>query len=513
MCGIIGVVGKNPVNQLLYDGLLVLQHRGQDAAGIVTCDGNTFYMHKNNGLVQDVFQTRHMRSLTGNAGIAHVRYPTAGSSSAAEAQPFYVNSPFGIVLGHNGNLTNSSQLKEEMFRQDLRHINTSSDSEVLLNVLAHEIERTAHNAVLNTDMVFEAVAGVHKRCRGAYGVVAMIANFGLLAFRDPNGIRPLVIGKHESPQGIEYIVASESVALDVLGFKLVRDVEPGEAIFIDMDGNFFSRQCAEHAKLNPCIFEYVYLARPDSVIDGVSVYQTRLHMGETLAEKIRKEWADLHIDVVIPIPDTSRPSALQLANALNLTYREGFIKNRYIGRTFIMPGQALRKKSVRQKLNPIGMEFKGKNVLLVDDSIVRGTTSQQIVQMARDAGANKVYLASAAPPVRFPNVYGIDMPTRNELLATGRSDEEICHEIGADALIYQDLDALIKVVQMGNPNIKAFDCSCFDGNYVTGDVDESYLAVIESARSEGLKFKKPANSSTQLDLNLVTAKEHEEEAA
>jgi amidophosphoribosyltransferase len=362
-------------------------------------------------------------------------------------------------------------------------------------------------------MVFEAVAGVHKRCLGAYGVVAMIANFGLLAFRDPNGIRPLVIGKNESPQGVEYIVASESVALDVLGFKLVRDVAPGEAIFIDMDGNFFSRQCAENPKLNSCIFEYVYLARPDSVIDGVSVYQTRLHMGESLAEKIREEWKDLHIDVVIPIPDTSRPSALQLANALNLTYREGFIKNRYIGRTFIMPGQALRKKSVRQKLNPIGMEFKGKNVLLVDDSIVRGTTSQQIVQMARDAGANKVYFASAAPPVRFPNVYGIDMPTRDELLATGRSDEEICLEIGADALIYQDLDALIKAVQLSNPDIKSFDCSCFDGNYVTGDVDEHYLAVIESARSEGLKFKKPTNSSTQLDLNLVNAKEHEEEAA
>ncbi|PKO52090.1 MAG: amidophosphoribosyltransferase, partial [Betaproteobacteria bacterium HGW-Betaproteobacteria-2] len=357
MCGIIGVVSKSPVNQLLYDGLLVLQHRGQDAAGIVTCDGNTFYMHKSNGLVQDVFQTRHMRSLVGNAGIAHVRYPTAGSSSAAEAQPFYVNSPFGIVLGHNGNLTNSAQLKQEMFRQDLRHINTNSDSEVLLNVLAHEIERTAHNAVLNTDMVFEAVAGVHKRCKGAYGVVAMIANFGLLAFRDPHGIRPLVIGKNETAEGVEYVVASESVALDVLGFTLLRDVEPGEAIFIDMDGNFYSRQCAVNPKLTPCIFEYVYLARPDSVIDNVSVYQTRLHMGESLAEKIHREWKDLQIDVVIPIPDTSRPSALQLANALNLTYREGFIKNRYIGRTFIMPGQALRKKSVRQKLNPIGMEF------------------------------------------------------------------------------------------------------------------------------------------------------------
>lgn len=505
MCGIIGIVGKNPVNQLLYDGLLVLQHRGQDAAGIVTCDGNTFFMHKNNGLVKDVFHTRHMRNLIGNAGIAHVRYPTAGSSNAAEAQPFYVNSPFGIVLGHNGNLTNSEQLKSEMFRQDLRHINTNSDSEVLLNVLAHEIEKTSRNAVLNTDMVFDAVAGVHKRCKGAYGVVAMIANFGLLAFRDPNGIRPLIIGKSESDKGTEYIVASESVALDVLGFQIVRDVEPGEAVFIDMEGNFYSRQCAEDAKLNPCIFEYVYLARPDSVIDGVSVYQTRLDMGKSLADKIKREWADKQIDVVIPIPDTSRPSALQVGLALGLDYREGFIKNRYIGRTFIMPGQALRKKSVRQKLNPIGIEFKGKNVLLVDDSIVRGTTSQQIVQMARDAGANKVYFASAAPPVRFPNVYGIDMPSREELLATGRTDEEICKEIGADALIYQDLDALINDIKVRNPKIKAFDCSCFDGKYVTGDITEEYLEKIEAVRADGKKSQKPANSITQLDLNLINA--------
>ncbi|MEQ1602712.1 MAG: amidophosphoribosyltransferase [Methylophilaceae bacterium] len=505
MCGIIGIVGKSPVNQVLYDGLLVLQHRGQDAAGIATCDGNTFYMHKSNGLVQDVFQTRHMRNLIGNAGIGHVRYPTAGSSSAAEAQPFYVNSPFGIVLGHNGNLTNSAQLKQEMFRQDLRHINTNSDSEVLLNVLAHEIESSTRSAVLDADMIFQAVAGVHNRCRGAYAVVAMVANFGLLAFRDPNGIRPLVIGERMSEQGLEHIVASESVALDVLGYKLVRDVAPGEAIFIDMEGNFYSRQCAENAKLTPCIFEYVYLARPDSVVDGVSVYQTRLHMGESLAEKIHREWRDLPIDVVIPIPDTSRPSALQLANALNLTYREGFIKNRYIGRTFIMPGQALRKKSVRQKLNPIGMEFKGKNVLLVDDSIVRGTTSKQIVQMARDAGANKVYFASAAPPVRYPNVYGIDMPTRDELLATDRTDAEICAEIGADALIYQDLEALVHDIRLSNPDIEFFDCSCFDGNYVTGDIDEAYLAKIEAARGDAAKQDKPANSSTQLDLNLVPA--------
>ena len=505
MCGIIGVVGKKPANQLLYDGLLVLQHRGQDAAGIVTCDGGTFYMHKSNGMVQDVFHTRHMRNLSGTAGIAHVRYPTAGSSSAAEAQPFYVNSPFGIVLGHNGNLTNSEQLKREMFRQDLRHINTNSDSEVLLNVLAHEIEQTAHNFVLDVDMVFNAVVGVHRRCRGAYAVVAMIANYGMLAFRDPFGIRPLVIGKLETEKGTEYVVASESVVLDVLGFKLLRDVAPGEAVFVDMDGNFYSRQCAEMPILSPCIFEYVYLARPDSVIDGVSVYQTRLHMGESLAEKIRREWKHLEIDVVIPIPDTSRPSALQLANVLNLTYREGFIKNRYIGRTFIMPGQALRRKSVRQKLNPIGMEFKGKNVLLVDDSIVRGTTSKQIVQMARDAGANQVFFASASPPVRFPNVYGIDMPSRHELLATGRSDEEICQEIGADALIYQDLDALVRDAQRGNAAIKRFDCSCFNGDYVTGDVSEEYLAELELARDDGAMHHKPVNSSTQLDLNLVSA--------
>ena len=504
MCGIIGIVGKNPVNQLLYDGLLVLQHRGQDAAGIVTCDGNTFHMHKNNGLVKDVFHTRHMRNLIGNVGIAHVRYPTAGSSSAAEAQPFYVNSPFGIVLGHNGNLTNSEQLKSEMFRQDLRHINTSSDSEVLLNVLAHEIEQTSKNALLNNDMVFDAVAGVHRRCKGAYAVVAMIANFGMLAFRDPHGIRPLVIGKQETEKGVEYIVASESVALDVLGFTLLRDVEPGEAVFIDMEGNLFSRQCAERPKLTSCIFEYVYLARPDSVIDGVSVYQTRLDMGRLLAEKIKREWADKQIDVVIPIPDTSRPSALQLGISLGLDYREGFIKNRYIGRTFIMPGQALRKKSVRQKLNPIGIEFKGKNVLLVDDSIVRGTTSQQIVQMARDAGANKVYFASAAPPVRYPNVYGIDMPSRHELLATNRTDEEICAEIGADALIYQDLDALKESITLSNPHMTEFDASCFDGKYVTGDIDAAYLNRIEAARSDMNKKQLPPNSTTQLDLNLLS---------
>jgi len=502
MCGILGVVAKNPVNQLLYDGLLVLQHRGQDAAGIVTSDGGTFHMHKANGLVADVFRTRNMRALLGNVGIGHVRYPTAGDAfSAAEAQPFYVNSPFGIVLGHNGNLTNADQLREDLFRQDLRHVNTTSDSEVLLNVLAHELSFCTANHQLDPETIFKAVAGVHRRCKGAYAVVAMISGYGLLAFRDPHGIRPLVFGRAETTQGPEYLVASESVALDVLGFKLIRDVAPGEAILIDDGGNFFSQQCVEKTSLNPCIFEYVYLARPDSVIDGISVYETRLRMGVSLAKKIRRQFGQLDIDVVIPIPDTSRPSALQLAIQLDVPYREGFIKNRYIGRTFIMPGQSLRRKSVRQKLNAIGIEFAGKNVLLVDDSIVRGTTSHQIVQMAREAGANKVYFASAAPPVRFPNVYGIDMPTRSELLATGRSDEEIAQEIGADAVIYQDLDALVEAVREGRPAITTFDSSCFDGNYITGDITSEYLAEIESSRGRP-KQDGAGLASRQLDLNL-----------
>jgi len=440
MCGILGVVAKNAVNQVLYDGLLVLQHRGQDAAGIVTAEGATFHMHKGGGMVRDVFRTRNMRGLLGACGIGHTRYPTAGSAwSAAESQPFYVNSPFGLVLGHNGNLTNTDQLKSDLFRQDLRHVNTNSDSEVLLNVLAHELQEGAANYKLDPATIFAAVSGVHRRCRGAYAVVAMIAGYGLLAFRDPYGIRPLVYGKMETEHGTEYLVSSESVALDALGFELVRDIAPGEAIFIDEDGHFYAQQCALNPSLNPCIFEYVYLARPDSVMDGISVYETRLRMGESLADKIKREHSQLDIDVVIPIPDSSRPAAMQLANRLNLPYREGFIKNRYIGRTFIMPGQGIRKKSVRQKLNAIGMEFKGKNVMLVDDSIVRGTTSREIVQMAREAGARKVFFASAAPPVRFANVYGIDMPTRDELIATGRSDEEIAREIGADQLIYQDL--------------------------------------------------------------------------
>jgi amidophosphoribosyltransferase len=509
MCGVIGIIANTPVNQLLYDGLLVLQHRGQDAAGIVTTDGNRFYMHKNNGLVKDVFHTRHMRNLIGNAGIAHVRYPTAGSSSAAEAQPFYVNSPFGIVLGHNGNLTNSEKLKEEMFRQDLRHINTNSDSEVLINVLAHELVESTKNHVLTTDIIFNSVTRLYERCKGAFAVVSMIANFGLLAFRDPHGIRPLVIGKRDTDEGPEYTIASESVALDVLGFELLRDVEPGEAIFIDLDGNFYSRKCISGQTVSPCIFEYVYLARPDSVIDGISVYQTRLNMGDSLAKRVKEVIKDTKIDVVIPIPDTSRPSALQLALNLKADFKEGFVKNRYIGRTFIMPGQAIRKKSVRQKLNPISLEFKDKNVLLVDDSIVRGTTSREIVQMARDAGAKKVFLASAAPPVKYPNVYGIDMPSRHELIAHNKNEEMIAKEIGADGLIYQKLEDLIRDIAKENKLLNNFDCSCFDGKYITNDIDENYLNWIESLRSDVKDSSHAKNSITQLDLNLISNEEEE----
>jgi len=503
MCGIVGVVAKNQVNQLLYDGLLVLQHRGQDAAGIVTAEGANFRSHKGPGMVRDVFRTRNMRVLTGNAGIGHTRYPTAGSAwSVAEAQPFYVNSPFGIVLGHNGNLTNTEQLKSELFRQDLRHVNTNSDSEVLLNVLAHELQENATNYKLDPATIFAAVSGVYRRCRGAYAVVAMVAGYGLLAFRDAFGIRPLVFGRSESPQGTEYMVASESVALDSLGFELVRDVAPGEAIFIDQEGNFHSRQCTPTASLNPCIFEFVYLARPDSVIDGISVYETRLRMGESLAEKIKRQYRHLDIDVVIPIPDSSRPSAMELSKRLNLPYREGFIKNRYIGRTFIMPGQGIRRKSVRQKLNSISMEFRNKNVLLVDDSIVRGNTSREIVQMARESGARRVFFASAAPPVRFPNVYGIDMPTREELIACGRSESEIAREIGCDELIYQDLAALREDVSSVNPKVANFEDSCFSGVYVTGDVTREYLDGVEAQRRDGAKMADQEAASAQLDLGL-----------
>ena len=505
MCGIVGVVAKNQVNQLLYDGLLVLQHRGQDAAGIVTAEGANFRSHKGPGMVRDVFRTRNMRALVGQSGIGHTRYPTAGSAwSTAEAQPFYVNSPFGIVLGHNGNLTNTEQLKVELFRQDMRHVNTNSDSEVLLNVLAHELQENATNYKLDPATIFAAVSGVYRRCRGAYAVVAMIAGYGLLAFRDPYGIRPLIFGRAETDQGYEYMVASESVALDSLGFQVVRDVAPGEAIFIDQDGSFNSRQCIPSATLNPCIFEFVYLARPDSVIDGISVYETRLRMGVSLAEKIKRQYRHLDIDVVIPIPDSSRPAAMELSKQLGLPYREGFIKNRYIGRTFIMPGQGIRRKSVRQKLNSIAMEFQGKNVLLVDDSVVRGNTSREIVQMARESGARRVFFASAAPPVRFPNVYGIDMPTREELIATGRSDSEIAREIGCDELIYQELDALRQAVRSVNPAVANFEDSCFSGVYVTGDVTKEYLDGVEAQRRDGAKMSDMEAESAQLDLGLET---------
>jgi amidophosphoribosyltransferase len=505
MCGIVGVVARSPVNQLLYDGLLVLQHRGQDAAGIVTADGSHFQMHKGGGLVRDVFRTRDMRNLVGTMGIGHCRYPTAGSATSfAEAQPLYVNSPFGIVLGHNGNLTNDELLKRELFREDLRHVNTNSDSEVLLNVLAHELQDTASGFRLDPPTIFAAVAGVNRRVRGAYACVAMIAGYGLLAFRDPFGIRPLVVGLSRTEKGPEYMVASESVALGALGFELVRDVAPGEAIFVDNEGNFYSKQCALNPQQYPCIFEYVYLARPDSVIDGISVYETRLRMGRSLAEKIKREHRDLDIDVVMPIPDSSRPSAMELADRLGLAYREGFIKNRYIGRTFIMPGQEVRRKSVRQKLNAIGSEFNGKNVLLVDDSIVRGTTSREIVQMARDSGARKVFFASAAPPVRYPNVYGIDMPTSRELIAYGRTDQEIAREIGADRLIYQDLDALVEDCRSVNPKVQHFETSCFTGTYITGDITPEYLANVEAQRNDGEIRRRQEIASTQLDLNLAT---------
>ena len=503
MCGILGVVATSPVNQLLYDGLQVLQHRGQDAAGIATSDGGRFLMHKGPGLVRDVFRTRNMRNLVGNWGIGHVRYPTAGSAcNPAEAQPFYVNSPFGLLLAHNGNLTNSEELKREMFLSDLRHINTNSDSEVLLNVLAHELQAAAKGFKLDEDAVFRAVSGVHRRCRGAYAVVVMIAGYGLLAFRDPYGIRPLVVGRNDVEAGQEWLVASESVAMDVLGFRMLRDVAPGEAILIDTQGNFRSRQCADKTVEAPCMFEFVYLARPDSIIDGVSVYESRVKMGEFLADKLKRVMPHAEIDVVIPIPDSSRPSAMEMAHRLNLPYREGFVKNRYIGRTFIMPGQAIRRKSVRQKLNTIPQEFRGKKVLLVDDSIVRGTTSREIVTMAREAGAEKVYMASAAPPVRYANVYGIDMPTRGELIAAGRDEAQICREIGADGLIYQDLADLKAAVRAVNPAINFFETSCFDGCYVTGDITLEYLNGIENRREAGTSSSDESEDG-QLDLNLV----------
>ncbi len=504
MCGVIGIVGHSPVNQLLYDGLLLLQHRGQDAAGIATAEGKRIHMHRGNGLVRDVFRTRNMRNLAGEMGVGHVRYPTAGNAyNSEEAQPFYVNAPFGIVLGHNGNLTNAEELQEDMYRRDRRHINTESDSEVLLNVFAYELERAVTGIALDANSVFAAVEALHQRVRGAYACVAMIAGFGVVAFRDPYGIRPLALGKNSSGPADEWIVASESVAIQGLGFTPVRDVAPGECVIITAEGEIDSRVCAEKTTLNPCVFEYVYFARPDSVIDGVSVYDARLRMGESLAEKIRKQFPSGAIDVVMPIPDSSRPAAMQLAMRLGIEYREGFIKNRYIGRTFIMPGQAARKKSVRQKLNAIASEFEGKSVLIVDDSIVRGTTSQEIVQMARDSGARRVIFASAAPPVRYPNVYGIDMPTRGELIAFGRSDEEICRAIGADALIYQDIESMKQDVRSLNTDLKGLEASCFDGHYITGDVSAELLDLLESSRvSSGAEAARK-----QLALNLSDDKE------
>lgn len=484
MCGIVGVVSTSPVNQLIYDALLLLQHRGQDAAGIVTQQERKFFMHKAKGMVRDVFRTRNMRALPGTVGLGQVRYPTAGSaSSEEEAQPFYVNAPFGIVMVHNGNLTNAKQLRRELADTDHRHTNTESDSEVLLNVLAHELARASSGAPLKTADVFTAVRAVHQRVKGSYAVIALIAGYGLLAFRDPFGIRPLCMG-HGADGTI--VVASESVALEGTLHQLERDIAPGEAVFITNAGHVQHQQCAHNSQLYPCIFEYVYLARPDSVMDGISVYQARLNMGETLARRVISTVSPREIDAIIPIPESSRPSAMQLAQSLGLPYREGFVKNRYVGRTFIMPGQATRKKSVRQKLNVISSEFKGRRVLLVDDSIVRGTTSKEIVQMARDAGAAKVYLASAAPPVRYPNVYGIDMPTKAELVAHNRTVEEIRQVIGADALIYQDLEAMKRAVGKINPNVQGFEASCFDGIYITGDISEEEVTALNEGRNAGL---------------------------
>jgi amidophosphoribosyltransferase len=500
MCGIVGIVGKYPVNQALYDGLTVLQHRGQDAAGIVTVDNKTLRLRKANGLVKDVFEARHMQRLSGNMGIGHVRYPTAGSASTAEAQPFYTNSPFGIALAHNGNLTNSEELKDELFRTARRHVNTNSDSEALLNAFAHELDIHADMHV-NPDHIFRAVANLHRKIRGGYAVVAVVIGHGLVAFRDPNGIRPLVMGKRETALGTEYMVASESVALDADGFTVLRDVAPGEAVYITEEGELFSQQCAENPSYAPCIFEYVYFARPDSTIDNVSVYASRVAMGKKLGEKIKKEWAHLDIDVVIPIPETSNDAALQIAHELGLPYRQGYVKNRYIGRTFIMPGQGERKKSVKRKLNAIWQEFKGKNVLLVDDSIVRGTTSEQIIDMAREAGAKKVYFASAAPEIRFPNVYGIDMPSANELIAHGHDVESICKIIGADGLIFQSLEDLVDAVRSENPELKRFETSVFDGVYVTNDIDQAYLNRLDAQRNEASKRKKEAELSASLDLH------------
>jgi len=502
MCGIVGIVGTGPANQRLYDALTVLQHRGQDAAGIATVADGELYVRKGSGLVRDVFQQHHMLELRGNLGIGHVRYPTAGCDSASEAQPFYVNAPYGICLAHNGNLTNAAELGEVLTRED-RRLNTTSDSEVLLNVFASELQRVGTQRVTPAD-VFAALNAVYRRCRGGYAVVAMIVGHGVLGFRDPNGIRPLVLGQRHTAKGPEWMLASESVALDILSFRLVRDIAPGEAVFIDEQGRLHSQQCVASVRHTPCIFEYVYFARPDSIIDNISVYRARMRMGDRLAEKILRERPDHDIDVVIPIPDTSRTSALQVAQRLGLKYREGFTKNRYIGRTFIMPGQGERERSVRRKLNAIDLEFRGKNVLLVDDSIVRGTTSAQIIELAREAGARKVYFASAAPAVRFPNVYGIDMPAASELIAAHRSSDEVQHFIGADWLIYQDLDDLVAACRHEDAKIEEFDTSCFSGEYVTGDVTREYLDRLQLERSDEAKARRRDGRRTPLKIVGVT---------
>ena len=504
MCGVVGIVSHRPVNQAIYDALTVLQHRGQDAAGIVTWGKDGLRQRKSNGLVRDAFRQRHMLRLTGNVGIGHIRYPTAGGSRAAEAQPFYVNSPYGICLGHNGNLTNYDELADMLTTEDRRHLSTGSDSEVLLNVFAHELQ-TRVNGRPTEEQIFDAVEAVHNRCKGGYAVVALIVGIGIVAFRDPNGIRPLVLGERESKEGPEYMVASESVALDILQFNRLRDVQPGETVFIENGGVLHSRAHRGEVRHTPCIFEFVYFARPDSILDDLSVYKTRLRMGEQLAGKIVRDFPDHDIDVVIPIPSTSRTAAVQVAHHLGVKYREGFIKNRYIGRTFIMPGQAERAKSVRQKLNAIDLEFRGKNVLLVDDSIVRGTTSRQIIKMAREAGARRVYFASAAPPVRYPNVYGIDMPAAAELIANGRSIEEIEKLIGADRLIYQDLHGLIRSVRHDNSSITEFDTSCFSGEYVTGDVTDEYLHEIERRRNDTAKQRREAERKGRAVLDATDA--------
>ena len=502
MCGLVGVVTSHDVGVCLYDTLTVLQHRGQDAAGIMTSDHGKLNLRKDNGLVKDVFRTRHMRRLTGQMGIGHVRYPTAGSSSPALAQPFYVNSPYGLSLAHNGNLTNTAELNRELYKTDLRHMNTDSDSEVLLNIFAHELSQKKQIEPRPED-IFSAVEGVHKRCRGGYAAVVMITGYGILGFRDINGIRPLVFGSRTSNGQKEYMIASESVALDSQGFTIERDVAPGEAVYIDVKGNLHTKICGEYGIHAPCIFEHVYFARPDSLMDSISVYKARLRMGQRLAEKVKRLRPEHDIDVVIPIPDTSRTSALELANYLGIKYREGFVKNRYIGRTFIMPGQSQRHKSVRQKLNAIELEFKEKNVLLVDDSIVRGTTCKQIIQMAREAGAKKVYFASAAPAIRYPNVYGIDMPAATELIAAGKTDEEVESQIGADWLIYQDLEDLIAAAAEGNPKLQRFECSVFNGEYITSDVDEMYLKRLELVRNDAAKSARNNKKKVAKQQNLV----------